>query len=79
MSAKDSGSALCQIALELDPAVSVYPGDALTLSVPKAKIMAGDIGAPGLSGWANDAEFYDAQSKARLVPIAIAVGTLVAQ
>lgn len=79
LSAKDSGSALCQVALELDTSGNLQEGDALPLSVPKAKFMAGDIGAPGIGGWANDAEFYDAQAKAHLIPITIAVGTLVAR
>lgn len=77
-SAKDSGTALCQIALELDPAGSVKKGDALALAVPKARLIPGDIGAAGIDGWASTAEFNDAQAKAHSVPISIAVGTLVA-
>ena len=80
MSAKDSGTALCQIALELDPAVSVASGSNLTLSVLKARIIPGDIGgSSAFPKWASDAEYYDAQSKAHAVPISISVGTLAAE
>jgi hypothetical protein len=77
---KDSGSTLCQIALELDSAVAVNSGDTLTLSVPKARIIPGDIGgSSAFPAWASNAEYYDAQSKAHAIPVSIAIGTLVAQ
>jgi hypothetical protein len=79
-SPKDSGSTLCQIALELDSTATVNKGDALTLSVPKAKIIPGDIGgSAAFPYWASNAEFDDARSKAHAVPISISVGTLVVQ
>jgi hypothetical protein len=77
-SAKDSGVPLLQIALELDNAAGLHAGDTVALSVPKARIIPGDIGAPGITGWTSTAELNDAQAKAHTLPIAISVGTLVA-
>ena len=79
LGAKDSGTVLCQIALVFDAAAGLHQGDALPLSVPKAKYMAGDIGAVGYPAWTSDPEYYDAIGKAHLVPMAVAVGTLTAQ
>jgi len=79
LGAKDSGTVLCQIALVFDAAAGLHKGDALALSVPKAKYMAGDIGAVGYPAWTSDPEYYDAVGKAHLVPMAVAVGTLTAQ
>ncbi|MCE1204052.1 MAG: hypothetical protein LWW79_05540 [Holophagaceae bacterium] len=43
--AKDSGHPLCQIALEYDAATALKVGDAIALTITKAKHIPGDIGA----------------------------------
>lgn len=67
--AQESGRALCQIALEFNAAAGAVSGDALPLSIPKAKYMAEDIGA-GLE------VTLEVIAKAKLVNAQIAVGSL---
>jgi hypothetical protein len=67
--AKESGQALCQIALEFDSAAGLHTGDALLLSIRKAQCMAEDIGA-GLD------VTLEVIAKGKLQPIQIAVGSL---
>ena len=68
--AKDSGHALCQIALEFDPAANLSAGDAVTLALTKAKYMDEDIGAFAISPTLEMAQ------KAVLKDMAISVGVL---
>jgi hypothetical protein len=72
-SAKDSGSPLCQIALELNPAAGAQAGDELALSVPKARYMAEDVGAFSVNPTDEMAR------KAHLVPMTVAVGAVHAE
>lgn len=72
-SAKDSGTTLFQIAIELDPSAHLHAGDALPLRITKAKYMAEDIGAFSVN------PTYEMVAKAKLVDMPIAVGTLSAQ
>jgi len=68
--AKDSGVPLCQIALELDPAVHLSAGSPLSLTVVKAKYIAEDIGAFSVTPTA------EMVAKAKPVNFTIAVGQL---
>jgi hypothetical protein len=70
--AKDSGAALCQIALSLDATQAPKTGTALALQVLKAKVIPEDIGRETDDLWTLD-------KKMRMADIAIAVGTLSAQ
>lgn len=78
LSAKESGAPLCQIALTFDAKAGLHPGDALPLSVPKARYLPGDIGPTTLT-LATNADYLDAQAKGHMLPMTIAVGTLTAQ
>ncbi len=66
---KDSGAALCQIALKLDPAANVMSGQAFTLTVLKAKVIPDDIGATTDS-------LYVMSQKLRMQNITLAVGSV---
>jgi hypothetical protein len=68
--AKDSGSPLFQIALELDPAAAAHVGDALALRIVKSRYMAEDIGA------FSPTPTLEQAAKAHLVDMSIAVGAL---
>jgi len=68
--AKDSGAALCQIALVFDPGANLAPGTVLPLTVTKAKVIPEDIGAVD-----DDPYFLD--KKLNLADIQLAVGTVV--
>ena len=68
---KDSGAALCQIALRLDPAAKVTVGHGFTLTVPKAKIIPDDIGS-------STDSTYALSQKLRMQDISLTVGTLTA-
>ena len=72
-SAKDSGSPLCQIVLELNPAALPAAGETIALTVPKARYMAEDIGAFSITPTDEMAQ------KAHLVPMTVAVGGLHAE
>jgi hypothetical protein len=67
--AKESGQALCQIALEFDSAAGLHAGDTLPLSIRKSQYMAEDIGA----GVEITLEMI---AKGKLWPIQVAVGSL---
>jgi len=67
--AQDSGSPLCQIAIELDPARGLVSGDKLALQVVKAKAIPEDIGAVTDDLWTLN-------QKTRMTDITIATGTL---
>lgn len=69
-SAKDSGQPLCQIALEFDATANLKAGDAIPLTITKAKHMAEDIGAFAVS------PTLEMAAKANLVDMTIAVGSL---
>lgn len=71
--AKVVSSSVLRIALELDKAKAetLAVGSTLTLSVPKARMMAEDIGTLG--------DGIDMRAKAHLEPIQVAVGTLKVQ
>jgi hypothetical protein len=69
--AQDSGAALCQIALQLDPAGKVPLYSTVALTIPKAKVIPEDIGAVTDDLWTLD-------KKMRMTDITIAVGTLTA-
>lgn len=69
-SAKESGQALCRIALEFDPAVGLNAGDRLGLVITKSGYLAEDIGELTVHPTLEKTE------KGRLVPMPIAVGTL---
>jgi hypothetical protein len=69
--AQESGVALCQIAIEFDPATNLAKGSVLTLSIPKAKVIPEDIGQVTDDRWTLD-------KKMRMADISIAVGTLTA-
>jgi|GEM_PF-516657 len=78
--AKDSGSALCQIALEFDPTANLSVGDKLDLSIPKSKYTPEDIGTlipgtPGVSNY-NRTPTEEMSTKSHLVDMPIAVGSL---
>jgi len=68
--AKESGVALCQIAIEFDPAAQHYANDEIPLSIVKSKYMAEDIGA--FSGTPT----VEMVEKGHLVDMTIAVGAL---
>lgn len=68
--AKDSGQPLCQIAIEFDPTAKLSAGDALPLTITKAKYMAQDIGAFAVS------PTLEMIQKAHLVDAQIALGSL---
>lgn len=67
--AKDSGTALCQIALELDPAAGALVGDPISLSITKAKVIPQDIGT------VTDGPLTLGK-KARMADVSIALGKL---
>ncbi len=69
--AQDSGTTLCQIALQLDAAAKPSAGTTLALTIPKAKVIPADIGAVTDDLWTLD-------KKMRMTDITIAVGTLTA-
>jgi len=69
--AKDSGVALCQIALRLDGAAHLSSGAARTLSIPKAKAIPEDIGSI-----TDDQPTLD--RKMRMTDLTVALGTLTA-
>ena len=71
-SAKDSGAALCQIALSLDTTQAPTVGTTLALSQLKAKVIPEDIGRETDDMWTLD-------RKMRMADISIAIGTLSAQ
>jgi hypothetical protein len=71
MGAKDSGTALCRIALIVDPAARPLQGTPLTLTVLKAKAIPEDIGAT-----TDDAFTLD--KKLKMTDLTVAVGTLTA-
>lgn len=73
VTAKDSGATLFQIALEFDGTANLSAGDAIPLSITKAKYMAEDIGGSDFN------LSYEKIAKARLVDMSIALGTLVAK
>lgn len=68
--AKDSGQALCRIALELNPEGGLKAGETVPLTVLKAKYMAEDIGV------FSEFPTKDMESKAHLVDLTLALGTL---
>jgi hypothetical protein len=68
---KDSGTALCQIALKLDPKAKLLAGQSLTLKVPKAKVIPDDLGT------SSDSTYVMSQ-KYRMQEISLAVGALAA-
>ncbi len=70
--AKDSGMALCRIALSLDAAVKLAAGTPLSLTVTKSKVIPEDIGATTDDAWTLD-------KKLRMADITVTVGTLTAQ
>ena len=67
--AKDSGAALCQIALELDPAAKLPSGEPVSLSIPKAKVIPQDIGK-------ETDDPATLAPKVRMADVTIALGTL---
>jgi hypothetical protein len=69
-SAKESGRALCQIALEFDAAANLNAGDKLALTITKSGYLAEDIGELTVHPTQEKAE------KGRLVAMPIAVGSL---
>jgi len=70
--AKDSGAALCQIALALDTTKAPTTGTVLGLTVLKAKVVPEDIGLTSDDLWTLD-------QKMRMADIPVAVGTLSAK
>lgn len=70
--AQDSGKPLLQIALEFDATAGLQVGEALSLSVPKAKAIPEDIGQ------VTD-ETYRLDQKMRMTPLDVAVGKLAAR
>ncbi len=68
--AKDSGRALFQIALEFDASAALKDGDALTLTIAKSKFIAEDIGA--FSGSLT----AEIRQKSVMQDMTISVGTL---
>jgi hypothetical protein len=71
--AKDSGVPLARIALELREGATLPSGEALPLTVTKAKYVAEDIGA---FDWTATREMVE---KSKPVDFDLAVGTLVAE
>lgn len=69
--ARDSGVALCQIAIEFDPAAQLKVGDTLGLSVVKAGAIPEDIGG------ATD-DMWTLSRKLKLEPVSIQLGALTA-
>jgi hypothetical protein len=69
--ARDSGSALCQIALELDANAPPARAASLLLSVPKARVIPEDIGSTTDETWLLD-------RKMQMTAVTVAVGTLTA-
>jgi hypothetical protein len=69
-SAKDSGSPLCQIALEFDPAAKLSAGDSLALAITKSGYLAEDIGELTVHPTPEKLQ------KGRLVTMPIALGSL---
>ena len=69
-SAKESGRALCQIALEFDSTSSLTAGDRLELTITKSGYLPEDIGELTVHPTPEKA------LKGRLVPMPIALGTL---
>jgi len=68
-SAKNSGTALCQVILTFDAAAGLKVGEALPLLVQKAKVIPQDIGTPS-----DDLRVLD--QKMRMADITVAVGSL---
>jgi hypothetical protein len=71
LAAQDSGTTLCQIALQFDASANLATKTALPLAILKAKVIPEDIGAVTDDTWTLD-------KKMRMADIAIAVGTLTA-
>jgi hypothetical protein len=69
-SAKESGRALCQIALEFDPAANLNAGDKLALAITKSGYLPEDIGELTVHPTPEKAQ------KGRLVAMPIALGVL---
>lgn len=69
--AKDSGVALCQVAIEFDPGAQLKAGDSLELSLVKSGAIPEDIGG------ATD-DLWTLSQKLRLEPVSIQVGALTA-
>jgi hypothetical protein len=68
--AKDSGVALCRVALVLDPeAAPRHRAETLRLRVKRAAIIPEDIGAIADSAWSLD-------KKLKLTPVTVAVGSV---
>jgi hypothetical protein len=67
--AKDSGVALCRVALVLDPAAPRHRAETLRLKVSRAAIIPEDIGAITDSAWSLD-------KKLKLTPVTVAVGSV---
>ncbi len=70
LAAKDSGAALCQIALEFDAAANLSAGDTLPLAITKARHIPEDIGAFSVSPTREMAQ------KGVMADMTIAVGML---
>jgi hypothetical protein len=70
---KESGQPLLQIALSLAPSAGATPGQALALTIEKARHMAEDIGPFSVE------PTYAMAAKAHLVDMPVAVGTLTAR
>jgi len=73
------GVPLCQVAIDLDPALGVLTGANAGLAVTKAKALPADLGTmpPDPSAW--DADFSSVIAKSHAATIQIAVGSLVLQ
>jgi hypothetical protein len=71
-SAKDSGAPLCQIALTFDATAGLHAGDAIPLSVVKARIIPEDIGPEA-------ADPTTMRNKYLMTDISIALGALTAK
>jgi hypothetical protein len=70
--AQDSGTTLCQIAIEFDASAKVAAGAPLTLKILKAKVIPEDIGT-------KSDDLWTLSQKMRMADISIATGTLAAQ
>jgi len=69
--AKAVTAPVVRIALELDPAAGLKPGDPIPLAVTKARMLPSDLGDLG--------SYADVIGKSRTEDIPVAVGTLAAQ
>jgi hypothetical protein len=67
---KSGSSPVCQIALELGP--GLHAGDAISLSIPKAKVIPADIGTTSDDQWTL-------MQKLKMADVTIAVGALQAR